>query len=205
MLPAPQILKKKLLLAEGKDTESFMSVLLNVSCLEGFQVLDFRNVENFQPFIKGLVNRADYRESDIESIGVVRDAEQNASAAFESVRNALKAASLDGPSQPGKITTGKPRIGIYLLPDLDASTGMLEDLCLKMLETDAATACVEQYFQCLSSQGIQPPRNFAKAKITTFLASRPKLKQRVGYAMNQDYWNWNHPCLDPLKEFLQAL
>ena len=205
MMSSPKIFKKKLLLVEGKDTEAFIAALLDVSGLEDFQILDFRNVENFQPFIKGLVNRLDYRESDIQSIGVIRDAEQNASAAFESVCNALKAASLDSPSQVGRITTGKPRTGIYLLPDLGASSGMLEDLCLNMLETDAAIVCVEQYFQCLSSQGIQPPRNFAKAKITAFLASRPELKQRVGYAMNKEYWNWDHLCLAPLKEFFMTL
>lgn len=205
MLLSPQIFEKKLLLAEGKDTEAFITALLNASSLKGFQILDFRNVENFRPFIKGLVNRLDYRQSDIQSIGVIRDAEQNASVAFESVRNALQAASLDGPSQVGEITTGKPRTGIYLLPGLDVSAGMLEDLCLNMLDTDAAIGCVEQYFQCLNSQGIQPPDNFSKAKMTAFLASKPKLKQRVGYAMNQDYWNWKHPCLDPLKEFLKAL
>ncbi len=161
-----RILATKLLLVEGKDTEAFIKALLKASEVDGFQILDFRNVENFRPFIKGLVNQPDFRQLDIQSIGVIRDAEQNASAAFESVQ---------------------------------------EDLCLNMLETDAVIVCVEQYFQCLSRQGIQLPRNFAKAKVTAFLASRPELKQRVGYAMNQDYWNWNHPCLDPLKEFLRAL
>ncbi|MEM6256093.1 MAG: DUF3226 domain-containing protein [Cyanobacteria bacterium P01_D01_bin.156] len=193
------------MLVEGKDTEAFITVLLSVSGLDDLQVLDFGNVENFRPFIKGLVNRLDFRQIDIQSIGVIRDAEQNSSAAFVSVCDALKAANLDSPDQVEKITTGEPRTGIYLLPGLNATSGMLEDLCLNMLDKDVAIKCVEQYFHCLTSQGVEQPKNSAKAKITAFLASRSELKQRVGYAMNQDYWNWEHPCLNPLKDFLKQL
>ena len=197
------ITQPKLLLVEGRDVSGFFAALFKHSKISNVQIQDFGGVKELKPFLGVLTNASGFES--VQSVGIVRDAEQNASAAFESVRNALKSASLDGPDQVGEITEGKPRTGIYLLPDLGANSGMLEDLCLNMLETDAAMPCVEQYFQCLSSQGIQPPDNFAKAKITTFLASKPKLKQRVGYAMNQDYWDWDHPCLDPLKEFLKAL
>lgn len=171
--------------------------------ISDIQIQNFGGVREFRFALNVLISATNF--DSVQSIGIIRDAEQNASAAFYSIRDSLKAANIDTPLQVGQITTGKPQTGIYLLPDLNAASGMLEDLCLNILDTDAALACVEQYFQCLNSQNISPPKNFAKAKMMAFLASRPELKQRVGYAINQNYWNWNHPCLDPLKDFIVRL
>lgn len=198
-----EINQSKLLLVEGLDDYEFFKALLRHLTISDIQIQKFDGKDKLRQFLGVLVNAPNF--NSVQSIGIVRDADQNVSAAFKSVHNSLKAVNLDSPRQVGEITTGKPRTGIYLLPGLDASTGMLEDLCLDMLDAEAAIFCVEQYFQCLDSRGIPPPKNVAKAKITAFLASRPELKQRVGYAINQTYWNWAHPCLDSLKDFLREL
>ena len=195
--------QSKQLLVEGIDDSEFFKALLKHLTISDIQVQNIQGKDKLRQFLTLLVSATNFES--VQSVGVIRDADQDASAAFDSVCSALKLVDLNRPRQVGTISTGQPRTGIYILPGLDANSGMLEDLCLNMLETEAAIVCIDEYFQCLSSEGIQPPRNFAKAKITAFLASRHELKQRVGYAMNQDYWNWEHPCLSPLKEFLKAL
>ena len=160
--------QSKLLLVEGRDAYEFFNMLLKHLEISDIQIQNFGGIHELRPFLKVLINAPNF--DSVQSIGITRDAEKDASAAFYSVHNSLKAANIDNPSQVWQITTGIPQIGIYLLPDLDAASGMLEDLCLNMLDTDAAIVCVEQYFQCLDNQSIPPPRNFAKAKMMAFLA-----------------------------------
>lgn len=194
----------KQLLVEGVDDSEFFRALLKRLAIFDIQIQNIRGKDNLRNFLTLLVSDTNFSDS-VQSVGVIRDADEDASAAFASVGSLLEAVALNKPNQVGKISSGQPRTGIYILPGLEANSGMLEDLCLNMIETDEAIVCVEQYFQCLISQEIQLPKNFSKAKMTAFLASKPKLKTQVGYAMDQDYWNWEHPCLDPLKDFLKQL
>ncbi|MEM7794790.1 MAG: DUF3226 domain-containing protein [Cyanobacteria bacterium P01_C01_bin.118] len=198
-----EINQPKLLLVEGLDDHAFFKALFNHLNISDIQVQKFDGNEKLRLFLGVLINAPNFEL--VKSIGIVRDAEQNSKAAFDEICYALEEAGLAKPEHVGTMTVSSLRTGIYLLPNLESETGMLEDLCLQMLNAEPALICVEQYFQCLRAQDIQPPRNLSKAKLTTFLASRPELRLRMAYTMNQDYWTWNHPCLDPLKEFLQAL
>lgn len=193
----------KLLLVEGLDAYEFFKALLRYLQISDIQVQNFGGINQLRSFLGVLINAPNF--DSVQSIVIVRDAEQSSTVAFAEACYALGEANLVKPSQAGQITASSPNTGIYLLPDLNAESGMLEDLCLQMLNAESALICVDEYFQCLQTQGVQPPKNLAKAKITAFLASRPKLRLRVAYAMNRDYWNWDHPCLDSLKDFLRGL
>jgi hypothetical protein len=134
----------------------------------------------------------------------VRDAETNASSAFQSVCQALRKAGLNAPAKPLAVAEGRPKVSVFILPDCHGS-GELESLCLEAVRSDTAMPCVDEYFQCLNKRGVPVPENLPKARLHTFLASRRKPDLLVGEAAHAGYFPWDSPAFDRLKEFLRAL
>lgn len=203
MPPAREITKSKQLLVEGRDAEIFFQAFLNQLGLSDFQIQNFGGISELRPFLKALSITPDFT-SIVTSVGIIRDAESNASNAFRSACGALERVGLDVPHQPLTPTTGNPLVNICILPCNEVS-GMLETLCLQTVIHDPAMMCIEQYFQCLERQLGKLPGNLPKAKIQAFLASRNKSGLRLGEAAHKGYWIWSSPVLEPVKDFLQSL
>ncbi len=138
------------------------------------------------------------------SLGVVRDADRDARAAFQSIRDALGAAELPQPDQPSLFEGGKPRAGVMIVPG-EKSGGALEDLCLSAVSHEPAMRCVDLYFECLQSAGIPRPEVLSKAKAQAFLASKPRPGLRLGEAAEAGYWNLCSGAYDELRRFLRLL
>lgn len=71
-------------------------------------------------------------DTGIEGVGLLLDADtSSASARFSNIAKELVSrTTLTAPDAPGAISTGAPRVGIYVLPDNQAA-GTLEDLLLE--------------------------------------------------------------------------
>ena len=82
--------------------------------------------------MRGLSKMPGYQR--LKSLGIFRDADQNAKSAFQSVEYYLKASQLASPSKSGQFADGKPRVGIFILPD-GVKEGMLEDVCLAAVQS----------------------------------------------------------------------
>lgn len=199
---AIEIAKSNLLVVEGRDEELFFGALLKHMQLQNIQVMPIGGKTNLRPNLKALTLSP--RFSEVTSLGVVRDANDDPSAAFSSVCDALRAAGLDAP-QKTLVTAGdSPRVTVMILPE-ENIPGMLEDICLRVVENDRATSCVGQYFQCLREQTLSLPRNISKAKLQVFLASRSEAGKRLGEAAEAGYWPWDQKAFEPLKHFLQQI
>jgi hypothetical protein len=142
----------------------------------------------------------------VKALGVIRDADQDATYAFHSIRNDLQAVRLPVPEVLETLVGHNPRVGVMLLPGGNR-IGMLEDLCLDSIAQDSVFLhCVTKYFQCLEQQGIVLRDNvISKAKIQVFLASREKPGLRLGEAAGKGYWPWDNQVFEPLKIFLQQI
>jgi hypothetical protein len=153
-------------------------------------------------YLKALPKRPGF--SQVETLGIVRDADYSAGSAFQSVCDALRHATLAVPERPGQIAGSRPRVGGLILPGGERA-GMLEDICLDVVQSDFAIPCVDRYFQCLADQNDRQPHHRAKARVRVWLASQVEPDLRLGEAAEKGYWPWDAPAFNALKAFLQDL
>ncbi len=197
-----EILQPNILMVEGTEEEFFFGALIGKLGLQKIQVMGIAGKTNFRPRLKAFTSSPGF--SQVTSIGIVRDANSDPKAAFQSIHDALQNADLPVPEHPLVSVGPNPRIVVMILPEVN-TPGMLEDLCLKAVIPDPAMICVDQYFQCLQQQNLSLPRNTSKAKIQAFLASRLEAGKRLGEAAQAGYWPWNDKAFDQVKNFLQQI
>ncbi|MBI4556282.1 MAG: hypothetical protein HY706_01745 [Candidatus Hydrogenedentes bacterium] len=165
------------------------------------QVQDFGGVDEMPARMGAFSQSANF--GSVECLGVIRDAENNPSAAFHSISNALRKSNLDDPGRPGTITRGKPRIGIFILPEAN-SVGAIEDLCLMSIEGEPVMDCINSFVECVHGMGVKI-RKSSKAKVAAFLSTRDEPGLLIGQAAARKYWPWGHTAFDSIKQFLLEL
>lgn len=191
-----QIEKAKLIVVEGKDDKVFFEAMLeHLMSKNEIQVAMINGKSSYEKKLQGLVNSPDFQR--IKSLGLVRDADDNAVCAFESMRNAVERIEFPNPED-------KPHISFFVLPDA-VSRGKLETMLLRAADIDPAMKCVNEYFGCLKKCGASLPSDEEKAKIQVFIASRPKVPEHLGLAAHQGCWQWNNAVFEPLKDFISLL
>lgn len=192
----------RLLLGEGKEERVFFTSLLQAIGVPGIQVMSYdgkaklRDSLNAVKVVSGFAN--------LEVLAVTRDADADADAAFESVKSALVNAGLPCPSSPGGFSFGHPRVGVLILPPGE-SHGMLEDLCLASVASDAAMPCVDEFMKCVQERASRTSGNPAKARIHAWLASLETPDRRLGEAAQAGCWPWDSPAFAPLRAFIQQV
>jgi hypothetical protein len=140
----------------------------------------------------------------VTSVGVVRDAENDAVAALQSVTDALTAAGLT-PARTPPIRTS-----VFILPD-NKSPGTIETLCMEAVKSEPTLAnaygCVEEFFACLGRNQVALPSDpiLAKNRAQAYLATRQEVQMFPGIAAYRDYWPWANAVFQPLIQFLRAL
>ncbi len=91
MEPQPQpITKEALLLVEGKDPRNFFDALSeHLSLSQQLEIINFGGVGELRSFLIGLCVGSGFRS--VKRIGIIRDAEKDATGAFQSVQASLSA------------------------------------------------------------------------------------------------------------------
>jgi len=201
---AIEVTKPVVLIVEGQEDKSFFSALIRHTRLENIQVEGIGGKTELPRQLNQLSKSRGFLDNTV-SLGIIRDADENAGGAFQSVCSALQHAQLPIPRQVLETQRGSPHVTVMILPGNNAP-GMLEDICLLSVAQDPAIACLDQYFDCLSKQeGINYPHNISKARVHAFLASRDRADLRLGEAAQRGYWPWNHSAFDQVKSFLQQI
>ncbi len=170
------------------------------SRIAGFDIRDVGGKDKFKKKLPALVQATGF--ADVEILAVIRDADNDPDAAFDSVRNVLrsqvsKSQKLEPPDRMNQFSDGNPRIGVFIMPG-NSDTGMLEDLCLKTVGEHPAMECVNAFIDCASGLN-NPPKIMAKAKAQVFLAAMPKIANSVGVGAQKGYWNLDSDELDNLR------
>ena len=195
------IRQKKVIAVEGRDEVNFFNALLKHEGITDFEIRDVGGKQQFKNKLPALVRMSGF--ADVEVLAVIRDADNDANAAFESIRNILKKEKLKPPIQISQFSEGTPKIGIFIMPG-NSDAGMLEDLCLKTVENHPVMNCVNPFVDCISKLE-ESPNNMAKAKAQAFLAAMPKLANSIGVGAQKGYWNFNSEELTDLKSFIDNL
>lgn len=197
-----KITQPSLLVVEGKEEELFFGAFIEHLGLQNIQIMGIGGKTNLRRNLRALALSPQFAET--VSLGVVRDADDNPKAAFQSVRDALQAANLPAPGRALVPAGDRPQVSVMILPE-ESAPGMLEDLCLGAVARDPAMLCVERYFACLQQEGLSLPDNMSKAKVQAFLASRRKSRLRLGVAAQVGYWPWDEKAFEQVRSFLVCL
>ena len=206
------ILQPNVLAGEGIEEVRFFAALLSYMGIEPLrelprggrivgeiQLLPVGGREQCRAKLKALAQTPGF--ANVQSLGIVREADTDPDATFRSVCDALKAASLAAPEHPLIPAGQNPQLAVIILPNHN-TPGMLENLCLQVVNGDPAVPCKESYFDSLQAKGLSVSNAGAKARVQTFLASRDRPGLRLGEAAEAGYWPWRHEAFSPVKEFL---
>lgn len=204
--PMIPIKSKKILAVEGLDEENFFDALLKHINIADCDIRRVGGKDQFKNKLPALKISRGFFNADgtpfVTHLAIIRD--KNGDEAFTSVVNILKKEGFDPPKKHGLHSTGNPKIGIFIMPGTTVKGAMLEDLYLKSVESHPAMKCVNEFASCASA--LEPrPKSLSKAKAQTFLATQPDFVNSVGVGAQKNYWDFDSPALDELKQFLSHL
>ena len=197
----------KLLLVEGVDeVRLFGALAKNIGLDADVQIRGYGGRNALRRLLANIWRVPGY--PDLESLGIVMDADDSAASAQDRIRGALSAADLPVPAAPLQSAAGdeSPKACYLILPP-DGETGALEDVCLASVAEDPAMDCVEDYFDCVERTALGGPRaNWAsKARVHAFLSSRERPDLRLGDAAENGIWPFDAPAFDSLKAVLRMM
>ena len=202
-MPVEEIHFSKQLLVEGRTAVPFARALLRKLGHENaVQVQNFGSRDDYGPFLSAFVKMPGFAR--VQTLGVMIDAEEDPAGTCQKVTHHAQRAGLNVPTPAREFSTGSPKFGYFVMPD-ESTAGMLETLCLRSVDEDPALHCADEYFRCLDSRKITPPKNTHKARAQAYLASRERAGLLVGEAAHAGYWNWEHDSMKSLRQFFSDL
>lgn len=194
-----------LLLVEGRDEVNLFNALLGqrFDAEPEIQVIAAGGRDKFPANLKAIHNMALARPT-LRAIGVVRDADEDAGAAFQSVCDHLRNVGYQPPPAHGKFSGGVPAIGVFIVPDGEAP-GAVETLCRRSRVGDDVSGCVDEYMKCLHEHEAMRSTNVDKTFAHAYLAAMGDPVARVGEGALQGAWDFGSPAFSELSGFLRSL
>lgn len=200
-----KIRKQRLLLVEGRDEVNLFCAMIR-DCFDddpGIQVIDAGGKDKFSRNLRAIKAAATAGPA-LQSIGVVRDADDDASAAFDSVCDGIRSANYEPPANHGGFSNALPAIGVFIVPD-GTSTGAIETLCRRSRQGNVTAVCVDDYLKCLEESHATSSKNTDKSFAHAYLAAMEDPMARVGEGALQGVWNFASSAFTPLAGFLHQL
>ena len=197
-----KIEQPKQLLVEGNDQRNFFEALLKHLNCQDIQIHNFGGVDELPAFLRGFTGATGY--SSVTSLGIVRDAEGDANAAWQSVRSALQRAGMPIPERVGQRSAKTPYVSVLILPGGNQS-GMLETVLNQTFANNPVNACIDTFLECVENVSGQQVGRHDKARTHAYLTTQPEPHVSVGVAALKGYWSFDHEAFSPLRSFLTAL
>ena len=189
------------LLVEGVNPKRVFSVFCRSWNLPDIEIHDFGSNQNLRRYLETFTRTRGFAK--VTSLGIIRDGEESAESAFQSVRGALRSARLQAPTTPGVSSSGIPSISVLILPDGN-SQGNLESLLWRSVEDTSEARCADDFLSCLELHAITVSRK-DKARVQAYLASKRKPHGSVGVAAERGHWDPEHQSFSELRRFLTNL
>ncbi|MCY4503942.1 MAG: hypothetical protein OXE57_20640 [Alphaproteobacteria bacterium] len=205
--PRLEIRSDRLLLVEGRDEENLFEALLRhcfgPAASEDIQIIPAGGKHRFRKNLTAIAAAARARPT-LRAVGAIRDADDNALSAFQSVCDALRHAGYDPPSAHGQVSVGDPPVGVFILPD-GTGAGAIETLCRRSVAGNEASRCVEAYIDCLKDRGALRSRNEDKTFAHAWLAGTNDPVARVGEGARQGVWDFDSDAFAEIASFIRKL
>ena len=200
-----QIRERRLLLVEGRGEVNLFRALIR-DCLDDdprIQVIDAGGKDKFSRNLRAIQTAA-MAVPALQSIGVVRDADDDAGAAFDSVCDGIRSVNYEPPLNHGEFSNGMPAVGVFIVPD-GTEPGAVETLCRRSRQGSATAACVDEYLKCLEERHASRSTNADKSFAHAYLAAMGEPLARVGEGALQGVWDFASPAFAPLAQFVRQL
>jgi hypothetical protein len=195
--------RSKVLAVEGKDDANFFVALLTHLNIDSIQIIPMGGKQPIHDKIAAIKAMRGF-SSTVTSLGIAIDADNDYRSAFQAVSNCLRRLDFSVPTGPLHCAGTNPKVTVMLLPSSN-NNGMLEDLCLRSVQTDSVMPCLDAFFQCAVHSATTPPQNISKAKVHAFLATRTIPDKRLGEAALASYWPFTSSVFDEVKQFISLL
>ena len=190
------------LLVEGNDQVNFFEAFADHLSLDHVQLQNYGGVNELRSFIPALASMSGFHT--VESVGIVRDAEESARSAFHSVQSSLKRAGLTVPDHPLIRSGTSPAVNVLILPG-DNRDGMLETLLCDSFANTRENNCINSFFKCIEAADIPPAKLPDKARAFAYLTTKQEPRHSVGVAAKRGYWDLDHNAFDNVRRFLNSL
>ena len=191
------------LLVEGKDQLNFFEAFIRrVELQSHMQVRNFGGVNQLRSFLLALVDSPEFET--VVSVGIVRDAEDCAESARQSVTDSLRNAGLPAPGDALGRDDG-PTVQILVLPGAGSEAGMLETLLCRSFADKPVNDCINGFLDCADALPDVDIRRPDKARAQAYLATRPEPHVSVGVAAQKGYWPLDHDAFVEVRKFLAGL
>ena len=200
---------KRVLIVEGPDDEHVVKHICGQH-----QLGKIENIHPYggkDPLIEGIGVRL--KESDIDVLGIILDADTDLQARWQAVSSCLSKAGYGNlpaiPAHEGTIIESPadsllPRVGIWLMPD-NQVPGILEDFLRFLVpEGDGLLAHVEQSIDSIPSEHLKfADLKKSKARIHTWLAWQEEPGKPFGQAISARYLDSSLPAANIFTGWLQ--
>lgn len=200
-----QIISDKLLLVEGKDEENLCKKFFDFLDIpnSSYQIIDIGGKDQFRKKLPTLILVSNF--SVVKKIGIIRDADDNAISAFDSIKDTLKRCNLLVPKKLNSIVHKKeePSVIVYIQPN-NTDSGAIENLCLDSIEDKQVTECIDEFFECFKKDNVEY-KKLAKRKVQVYLSTLPnsKIFPSIGLAALAGYWDFSHAAFAQYEQFLK--
>ncbi len=193
----------KFVFCEEGDDLAVITGLAGSIGLADVRIEPFLGKDKLRDFLKDVQTRPEFSRNMVSAVGIVRDADNDGNAAFQSVRDALLANGFKAPNRNGGFTVNGIKVGVLIVGP-NGGQGMIEDLCLNSISDQPEFPCVDNYFRCIAQRCAR--KDFSsKARIRVWMASHVDYELYVGVAARKGYWPWDSPVFDSMKDFLRQL
>jgi hypothetical protein len=199
--------KNKLLFVEGVDAHRFLIYACNQFRKDDqVQVIDFGGNKDLFTGLK--VWRSASNFDQVETLVIVRDAENNFDSAMQSIRDAILRSDIGFPipDKPFEFASdGNLKLAFMIFPGPYFTSGTLEDLCLSTIKNKSLLSCCESFLTCCTSNG-QVFTQKHKNKLYSYLSGTNEFKgMKIGEAAKCGAWDWNHNALVPFSTVITSM
>jgi hypothetical protein len=192
----------KLVLVEGTDEVKFYSAIVDYVGLRDIEIRSFEGVNNLRGVLEALRSIEGF--DGVAALGIVRDAEGNGRAAFQSVRDALRATNFATPERGLERVGTSPAVVILINPH-EKPSGRFEDVCAGSVRDTPAMRCVDEYIACLRRLGTGMPAREWKTRIHAFIASQQYPGVSLGVAARYGYSPLDHDAFATVRRLFELL
>jgi hypothetical protein len=193
--------KPYVVFVEGKDEENVLDSILSAQGQTEVQCVVVGGKDKFALKVPAAVNITGFK--NVRSLAIIRDADDDAEATFQSVRAVLTKAQLPCPDQPGQwLTTSTPRVGVYIVPG-SGRPGFLEHLFLEAHQQHPFFLCCQDFSAACTNAGRATafdPKELSYSLMVALGTPEP----RLGRAFESGRVTADHQAFAPLKAFLLA-
>jgi hypothetical protein len=194
-LPQPVRLAK-VLLVEGETPLNFFDALTrHLGLSSQIEIRSYGGIDDLTQFLSTFVTTTEFKTT-VKTLGIVRDAEDNAGAARQSIEAVIAAANV-----PQGIA-----VRSFLLPD-NTDAGMIETLMQQSVANTPLFGCVHEFFRNTPTAGFTLPAGViaAKHRVQAYLAARDDIQVMPGIAASRGAFPFAHAAFQPISDFLRSL